>query len=70
MMPLERFPKITQTHKITFYGRVFSSKDLRVWLESLPADAEVTVTQVQTNDPRESDYTSFTSESVQVHHEH
>ena len=55
MMPLERFPKITQTHKITFYGRVFSSKDLRVWLESLPADAEVTVTQVQTNDPRESD---------------
>lgn len=67
MRPLERFPKITKTHKITFDGRVIRSEDLRVWLESLPAEVEVTVIQVQTNDPRESGYTTFSAE--EVHHE-
>ena len=63
---MEKSAKITQTRKITFYGRVFCSKDLMVWLESLPSDANITVIQTQSYDPREGggSITMFSTEEV------
>lgn len=62
---MEKSPKITQTRKITFYGRVFCSKDLIKWLEGLPSDANITVIQAQPYDLREGGgYTTFSTEEV------
>ena len=68
MKPPERLPKITKTHKITFEGRVISRNDLVKWLSDIPAEANITVIQAQSYDPREGGgYTTFSAE--EVHHE-
>lgn len=44
-------PKITRTHKITLDGNSICCEDLVAWLNDIPADAIIIITQ--THDPRE-----------------